>query len=158
MTQVGTTDVYETTLSLDTTATHFYKFLKDTSNTGWESVPAACGAIFQTVLNRQLNVPGLATTLATVCYNECSNCSTVTLNNMNKNEINIYPNPTSDFIIIENANGSSSSIYDINGRELYSSINTNDKQNIDISNFAKGLYFVKINKPNEVKMLRIIIK
>ena len=53
-------NIYESTLQLDTTATHYYKFLKDTSNTGWESVPANCGFNYTNVLNRKISVPSAA--------------------------------------------------------------------------------------------------
>lgn len=75
-------NVYAATVSLDTTATVYYKFLSDTTNSSWESVPAACGILYQTVLNRELAVPGAAATLAAVCFGTCTVCPPITTANV----------------------------------------------------------------------------
>ncbi len=71
MTDIGGS-VYEVTLSLDSTQTYEYKFLKDSafSVCGDETVPAACNVNG----NRQLVVPNSDSVLPTVCFGSCSAC------------------------------------------------------------------------------------
>ena len=156
MTQIGTTGVYETTLQLDSTATHFYKFLKDTTNTGWETVPAACGFTFSNVLNRKIEVTGAASTLATICYSECSNCSTTVVVEINNQEVSIYPNPTQNTLNITNSKGAVGFVYDINGRELMQQVLMNEIETIDLSGLSKGIYFIKMVNNSTSKTIKFV--
>src|SRR5690606_1562574 len=54
--------------------------------------------------------------------------------------ITVYPNPTSGSIIIKGLDFENVEIYNINGSLLF---NTNKKQ-IDLSQYPKGMYFLKI--------------
>ena len=76
MTDIGG-GIYEAVLSLDTTDTHEYKFVNGTSGNSYELVPAAC-AIVGTggVLNRAVAVPETNAVIPTVCFAQCTNCST----------------------------------------------------------------------------------
>ena len=70
----------------------------------------------------------------------------------NKQELNVYPNPASDFITIEFAEQIEKSNYeiiDISGRKINSGFINNTKYNIDISKMERGIYFINIlNKQN----------
>ncbi len=74
MTAIGG-GVYQAIVAIDTTTTVQYKFLNGSSFAQQETVPAACG-----VPNgfggydRELSVPGVASVLPTVCFNECADC------------------------------------------------------------------------------------
>ncbi|GAB5398613.1 MAG: hypothetical protein Aureis2KO_01980 [Aureisphaera sp.] len=62
--------------------------------------------------------------------------------------ISIFPNPSSDEITVvsENENINNIVIYDITGKQLLSVSNIDvERQNITISSFAEGIYFVNIN-------------
>jgi len=84
--------------------------------------------------------------------------------NLSVEEISIYPNPANDFIFITLKNKSSYiyniyiDIFDSFGRCVYSD-KTNQilTQSINISNFASGLYSVKIQY-NNTKILKQFIK
>ncbi|MEW5844869.1 MAG: T9SS type A sorting domain-containing protein [Bacteroidota bacterium] len=54
----------------------------------------------------------------------------------------IYPNPSSDFIIISGIDNYSISIFDLNGRMVYQNIPSENK--VDISSLPKGIYIVKL--------------
>lgn len=69
----------------------------------------------------------------------------------NNLEISIYPNPTSDYLFIENKNNhqiSSISLFDANGRFIRSV--KDDSSPIDLSDLTKGIYFVNIIADNNI--------
>ena len=78
--------------------------------------------------------------------NECEysydeiNVTSVVENNI---AYNIYPNPVKDIINIEAENIELVEIYDVFGRKLYSEKKSGDVR-IDMSDFADGIYLVKI--------------
>jgi len=64
--------------------------------------------------------------------------------------IHIYPNPAKDFVVIEKNNGKIMNIEVLNiiGNVLYKASINDNFYNLDISDFQKGIYFIKIN--NEI--------
>jgi hypothetical protein len=69
------------------------------------------------------------------------------------NEVNIFPNPASDFITISNLSEKSGSpllleITDISGKNVYSGYLVSSENSINISEIPSGLYFVKIFSEN----------
>jgi len=74
-------------------------------------------------------------------------------------EISVYPNPTNGLFNVNGINDCKIEIMDISGREVYNSYTTSNNTSIDISDFDKGVYFVKIVKENEVVYnQKIIVK
>ncbi len=73
--------------------------------------------------------------------------------NISLNKFNLFPNPASNNIKIETSNPSSIEILNLKGQLLMNINEVNNSANIDISTFAKGLYFVKFisNECIEVK-------
>ena len=66
----------------------------------------------------------------------------LSLDNLSKTKIEVYPNPTNDKLIIKgNENLISVSIYNLLGKEVLSVKNTN---NIDVKGLSKGVYIIKI--------------
>ncbi len=72
--------------------------------------------------------------------------------------IKVYPNPATDLIRIENANGSSLIILNTLGQKVYQRLVNQDKESILIQNFANGIYFLQITNKEGVKVLRTIVK
>jgi len=82
------------------------------------------------------------------------NCKPVSVEKNNENNIEIYPNPATDFILLsETAN--KIMIYDIRGNLILSKQNTSE---ICIKNFSPGIYFIKIQVKNTVSVQKIIIQ
>ena len=55
-------------------------------------------------------------------------------------------------------NGFNVDLYDVNGRIVLSEQSTNNSsQNIDVSQFKRGLYFIKITQNNQTRVKRIIL-
>jgi len=65
--------------------------------------------------------------------------------NYTADNINIFPNPANDFIQITGLTNKINNfdIYDIYGRKVLN-LNNSKKSKIDISNFTKGVYFIKL--------------
>lgn len=85
--------------------------------------------------------------------------STGLKDNKLNDEIKIYPNPASDFINIELKRNSNFSIeiFDELGQIAWRDENKNDVVKIPTSNFASGIYLIKIQTENEFGMKKIII-
>ena len=64
--------------------------------------------------------------------------------------MNVYPNPATTVINIDNAEGAQVSVFDINGRMITNVESASANQTIDASNFAKGMYIVRIANGNNV--------
>ena len=75
----------------------------------------------------------------------------------NENNVVLFPNPTSNKINIrsnEYFKISEIEIFDISGRKLKSSFET---ENIDVSDFSKGIYFVKIHNSSDKAIIKKIV-
>ncbi|GHC56274.1 T9SS type A sorting domain-containing protein [Ulvibacter litoralis] len=69
----------------------------------------------------------------------------------------IYPNPASTILNIQNAENASINIYNMLGQELYSKTNISLNEQVQVSNYNTGTYFVKITDGNEVKTSKFIV-
>lgn len=80
--------------------------------------------------------------------------------------LNVYPNPTSDFIKVnfeaERSNFVEINVYTITGQSLYSNTLTNFYGNynnsIDVSNFAKGIYLLSVRTDKGVSTRKIVVQ
>lgn len=75
----------------------------------------------------------------------------------NENNIKIYPNPTSDFIFINNNNiNNKIEIFDNKGNLVLSKKVIDNKLNIN--NLENGIYFIKIKREDNIFVEKLIIK
>ena len=104
------------------------------------------------------NYGGVALSLMSVVDLYINN---VYLSNSNFEEnktFNVYPNPTIDLIIISSKNSIDEiKIYDVVGRVVYleNKISTLEK-GVDVSNFGKGNYFIKIKSDGKMSTQQFI--
>ncbi|MBQ5688611.1 MAG: T9SS type A sorting domain-containing protein, partial [Bacteroidales bacterium] len=71
---------------------------------------------------------------------------------------NIYPNPVSDGLVIETeANIEAVTIYTVTGGVVYSEVDYNNNT-IDVSDFANGVYIMKVRTENGEAVQRFIKK
>ncbi len=82
-------------------------------------------------------------------------------NSIKLSDINVYPNPTSDFIKIEISNNSdlnyvTTNIYNIVGKKIFSKyiINT-DVIDLDLSSYSNGIYLIELISNKGSKVFRI---
>ncbi|MBN2893568.1 MAG: T9SS type A sorting domain-containing protein [Bacteroidales bacterium] len=85
----------------------------------------------------------------------------VNIPDLNKLTINIYPNPAINFINIDlkdNTRSINLEIIDESGKILMTKSNISDKTTIDLYNFSKGIYFIKLTNESETFLKKIIIQ
>jgi hypothetical protein len=87
--------------------------------------------------------------------------STVGIEEHNKQEITVGPNPASNYLLINNPYSTKGSIaiYDVTGRKISEQQFTNSSSSIDVSAFPAGLYFFAIldENKNTIKTEKIIV-
>jgi hypothetical protein len=74
-------------------------------------------------------------------------------------EINVYPNPTSGNITIEAGNSTNYDMQVINsvGQTVYEQTNAKGNITIDLSNNAKGLYFIQLRDNNGIRKTKVLV-
>lgn len=72
----------------------------------------------------------------------------------------VYPNPTTDFIIlkIENASGAIYQLFDASGKLVHSSVISDSATRIDMSGLVSATYFLKILQEDRIVKTYKIIK
>lgn len=73
------------------------------------------------------------------------------ISELEMDKIKIYPNPATDYIVIEGLKNNAIEIYAIDGKKLM--VDLVDKNRIDVSNFSKGLYLLKV----EMKFYKFLV-
>lgn len=85
----------------------------------------------------------------------CVNLTTVGINNMNKTNMSISPNPVRDYLFINgNEQVIKATIFTING-SLIQTINTIDNK-IDVSNLSKGMYIMVVQSDKGISQNKFI--
>lgn len=74
------------------------------------------------------------------------------------NEIILYPNPGTNNFNIQKGEGYLLSVYDVLGKELFTQQLKNYNEQIDMSKYSKGLYFIKLNKVGKETYIEKFIK
>ncbi len=66
----------------------------------------------------------------------------------------VYPNPTKDVVTINNAQGKTVKIVDVQGKEVYNAVLSNAKTEISLKSLgAKGMYILHVLDANNVRIL-----
>jgi gingipain R len=111
-----------------------------------------------------LNVTGATTAAATLTvsgYNQLpytislAACAS-SVKELNVLGVNVYPNPATDVLYIENGTGFNYSITDASGKIIANGLYTNP---LNVNEFSKGLYFIRVTDlNNDVHIARFIKK
>lgn len=76
-----------------------------------------------------------------------------------KQDISVYPNPTSDFIKVKSTSGVDKvEIYSTLGKLVKKYVNLQEGERLDISSLPKGMYLVKIKSEEKNSLFKIIKK
>ncbi len=78
---------------------------------------------------------------------------------VNNSEFNVFPNPTNGISYIEfnNQPNLNLSIIDVTGKEVASISNYKNLEQIDLSNYAKGIYFIRATNGSYTASKKLII-
>jgi hypothetical protein len=72
-------------------------------------------------------------------------------------DVNVYPNPASEYIYVDNAYNTTIAVYNIIGN-LVTVVNSNqDKYELDLSTYASGTYLVRVQKADQIVTKKISI-
>ncbi|MGO1584879.1 T9SS type A sorting domain-containing protein [Mesonia sp.] len=81
------------------------------------------------------------------------------VNLIEKHDISVYPNPTSDFIKVKSRGGVDKvEIYSTSGKLVKKYVNLQEGERLDISSLPKGMYMLKINSEKKNSLFKIIKK
>lgn len=78
-------------------------------------------------------------------------------NVLTKQMIDVYPNPASEFITIDKAEGLSVVMLDMFGKKVHSIANATDRESINVSSLAAGVYFIQFINNNELSMVKVVV-
>ncbi len=73
------------------------------------------------------------------------------VDNSNSKQVKIYPNPASNYLVVESGVSSAKNIllYDVNGRELNNIPFTTGQLRIDMSSYTNGVYLIAVGDYRE---------
>ncbi len=74
---------------------------------------------------------------------------------INADNVNIYPNPTNGVFNIENVRGADVEVFNLVGQRVFSAIEVEENISVDLSNLSEGTYVVRISGTNSVKTQKI---
>ncbi|MFY9273885.1 MAG: choice-of-anchor J domain-containing protein [Bacteroidales bacterium] len=74
----------------------------------------------------------------------------VSINDIEINDINIYPNPASDFVTVSNAENAEITIINMLGQVVTSQFANSSCEIVNISNLTNGTYIIRVENDNKV--------
>lgn len=108
-----------------------------------ETVPSGCNIGGK----RRLSLQG-DTVLSAICFSSCGSCLTVGKQEMfySQEKIGIYPNPASSLVnlLTNSSEEIHVVIFDLGGKKVVDLQLASPSKTLDVSNFQKGFYLVKI--------------
>ena len=154
--------IYSATLDLDTGVYDFKFTIGNWVAQEEFTAGAPCTRTKDGFTNRTFNVLDTnAMLIGTYCFNTCSKCDANSLSEQLLNNLKVYPNPASDILYLDfgmsNKLASKVTIYNTIGEELIDesrSNSTSGTMNIDIKSLKQGIYLLKIEMENSVKMVK----
>ena len=76
----------------------------------------------------------------------------------NAEEVNVYPNPTSNFVTVQ-ANGMNHiTVLNPLGQMVYDANVDGDIQKLDMSQYEAGVYMVRVATENGTSVQRVVVK
>ncbi len=72
--------------------------------------------------------------------------------------LKVYPNPATYYVMVEAPQNSSINLIDITGKIIYQQSVFNPVTNIDLSDFGKGLYLLRVIDGNAVRTTKLIVR
>lgn len=92
-----------------------------------------------------------------ICYYFTTTTLVTGIQNLNKSQLMLYPNPAKDFIYIDNAINSALELYNCSGKLLLKQDIENPHTKIPVGHLSSGVYFIQINQSENSVWKKIII-
>ena len=148
--------IYEVTVSVPANSSIQYKFINGNAWGTDESVPAACSVAG--TANRGATFAYGDSTMGAVCYGKCTDCM-ASLDEALQN-VSLFPNPTRGQFNLARMDAASEvevSVLDLQGKVLtVATWNAGaESLGIDLSNFANGVYMVRLTSEEGSRTLRV---
>jgi hypothetical protein len=112
------------------------------------------------------DLTGLAAGTYTIVVMDDNGCTTtveivvdsqVGIESSTKDLLSIYPNPTSDFVVLELTGKFTYSLSDISGAIILNGSGT-DLETISLNNLANGAYFISVKANDSINTVKVIKK
>jgi len=90
-------------------------------------------------------------------YIEGIGFGTVSVGTVAEQTLNVYPNPSNGSFSILNKQGAKVTVFDILGKQVYSSTSNSNNYNVNLKNLNGGLYILKVQSGSSVVSKNIVI-
>ena len=159
MTDANNDGIYEVTVNVPANSSIQYKFINGNAWGTDEAVPAACQIAGSA--NRGATFAYGDSTLAPVCFGKCTDCM-ASLDETLQN-VSLFPNPTRGQFNLARMDAASEvevSVLDLQGKVLtVATWNAGaESLGIDLSNFANGVYMVRLTSEEGSRTLRVSVQ
>lgn len=129
------------------------------SNNQWylngTPIPGANSQTF-TAINSGSYQVGVSYGNGCVSMSDIASIITTEIDITSKNRLKVYPNPTTDYIIIEGITNANIEIFNLQG-QIIKNVNTiSNKSNIDISNIPNGIYSIRITTTDGIFVHKMV--
>src|SRR5690606_23854136 len=80
------------------------------------------------------------------------------MSDFQRNEISVYPNPTSDSVILENLEGNTTiNVLDFTGKLVCTTQTVHESLQLDLTGFTKGIYLVQIISRDKTMVKKLVV-
>lgn len=77
----------------------------------------------------------------------------------NENTVNIYPNPASDYILVETTgNKTDLQVYSVTGKVVANLTNVLEVTQVNVNDWKEGIYFISLESENHTSVNKIMVK
>ena len=151
--------IYEVSITVPVNSSIQYKFINGNAWGSDESVPSAC--VVPTTNNRGATFAYGDSTMSPVCYGKCTDCAAGLGESLQN--VSLFPNPTRGQFNLARMDAATEvevSVLDLQGKVLtVAKWNEGvDALSIDLSNFANGVYMVRMTSEEGSRTMRVSVQ
>ena len=151
--------IFEVTFTVPANSSIQYKFINGNAWGADESVPSAC--VVPTTMNRGASFTYGDSTLNPVCFGKCTDCAAGLGESLQN--VSLFPNPTRGQFNLARMDAATEvevSVLDLQGKVLTVAKWSEgvDTLSIDLSNFANGVYMVRMTSEEGSRTMRVSVQ
>ena len=159
MTDANNDGIFEVTITVPANSSIQYKFINGNAWGADESVPSAC--VVPTTMNRGASFTYGDSTLSPVCFGKCTDCAAGLGESLQN--VSLFPNPTRGQFNLARMDAATEvevSVLDLQGKVLTVAKWSEgvDTLSIDLSNFANGVYMVRMTSEEGSRTMRVSVQ